>query len=330
MNRFIARLADGYGLNGLHKNYSKIDHYFYDKDEVIKMNNDFYSFHFEPELPKIRFESHEKLNNCTSGKLTFLSQIDNGESNKNAIFYLKKNETSKKNTNVILVHGWRSTSLNTLNRILEDTLIDKGYNVYSYILPFHMDRSTKDSLYSGELFLSGNVNRTLRTVQQAVNDIRAFIKFLKENEEGKVILIGLSLGGYITNLVCEVENKIDALVSIFYASDLSHTIFETVPGKFIKQDFIRNSFDKRMLHESWKVINPKLHMPVIPNEKILLISGKYDKYIDLVDADGLWNSWGRPERLVYNCGHSGTVLCKARIRNDVLNFLKSRVQEDIC
>lgn len=325
MNALIAKLADSYALYKTHKQFSKVDHFYYDKDEVLKMNSDFYKFHFEPDVSEIHFESFNKLDNYSSGKLSFISQVDNGESNKNAIFYFKKNEKLKENINVILIHGWRSQSINTLNKIFEDSFISKGYNIYSYILLFHIDRVTEDSLYSGELFLSGNVNRTLKTVQQAVNDIRALIGYIKSNNEGKVILIGLSLGGCITNLVCEVEKSIDVLVSIFYASDLALSVFDTIPGKYIRQDFIRNGFDKSMLWESWKVINPKLHKPLIPKENIFLISGKSDKFIMLNDADELWSKWDRPERLVYNCGHSGTRLCKARIRYDTMNFLMKRM-----
>lgn len=325
MNSFVAKLADSYALYNTHKIYSKKDHFYYYKDEVLKMNSDFYKFHFDPIMPDVNFEYFDRIDSYAVGKLSFSSQVDNGDSNKNAIFYFKKNMTMKENINVILVHGWRSQSTNTLNSIFENGFICKGYNIYSYILPFHIDRSTKDSLYSGELFLSGNVNRTLKAMQQAVNDIRALIKYMKWNKVGKVILIGVSLGGCITNLICEVEKDIDALVSIVYASDLSLSIFETIPGKYIRQDFIRNGFDKEMLSECWRVINPKLYKPVIPKENIFLISGKYDKYISLKDADELWNDWGRPERLLYNCGHSGTRLCKTKIRNDTLDFLKRRV-----
>ena len=80
-----------------------------------------------------------------------------------------------------------------------------------------------------------------------------------------------------------------------------------------------------MLTKCWTIINTKLHKPLIPKENILLISGKYDKYILIEDSDELWLKWDKPERLVHRCGHAGAVLCKTIIRNYTLNFLEKRL-----
>ncbi len=50
-----------------------------------------------------------------------------------------------------------------------------------------------------------------------------------------LILIGISLGGFITNLTSLVEEEIDVLASIFYANRLSYSIWNTIPGKFIRR-----------------------------------------------------------------------------------------------
>ena len=79
---------------------------------------------------------------------------------------------------------------------------------------------------------------------------------------------------------------------MFYANDLSYTIFETEAGKYIKKDFIKNNFNYSLLKKSWEVINPSLRKPVIDLNKILLVSGKYDKYVIDKDTDTLWEKWG--------------------------------------
>ena len=43
-------------------------------------------------------------------------------------------------------------------------------------------------------------------------------------------------------------------------------------------------------------------------DNILLISAKHDQYVHMEDTSYLWESWEKPTRLVYNCGHSGIVL----------------------
>lgn len=322
MKKVIAAMADNYGLYDLHRKYSTIDQFYYDEDEVIQLNQDYSKFYFRPMLPELQFEDKIKQNGYINGKLKFLSQIENGDSNKQAIFHYNLS-TEEEKINVIMIHGWRSEQLNRLENVFLKDFIKQRYNIYRYILPFHMERCPSTS-YSGEYFISSNINRTLKSIQQSVNDIRALIRYIKENGKGKIVLIGLSLGGLITNLVCEFEEEIDLLVSLFYANSLSFTIFETIPGKFIKKDFCKHNFDVDLLKECWKVVNPSLRKPVIDLDKIFLVSGVYDKYVLDKDTDTLWENWGKPERKLFGCGHSGVVLNKNQIRNETLDFINKK------
>lgn len=325
LRKIISDISDRYGLYSLHKEYSEKDQFKYLEEEVYALNSDFWGFYNKPSLPKVHFEKHRLENNYEKGKLKFLSEIDNGVSNKEAIFYYDKCIAEDKNISVIFVHGWRAKTLNRLEKVFLDSFIERNYNVYRYVLPFHMERSPNESIYSGEYFVSADVGRTLRSVQQSVSDIRALISYIKAIENTKIIVIGLSLGGIITNLLCEVEDNIDVLISLFYANDLSFTIFETEAGKYIKKDFLKNNFSYSLLKESWEVINPSLRKPILDLNKILLISGKYDRYVLNKDTQQLWENWGRPRRYTYNCGHSGIVLSKSKIKRDILKFIDKRV-----
>jgi len=77
--------------------------------------------------------------------------------------------------------------------------------------------------------------------------------------------------------------------------------------------------------KSWEVINPSVRKPLIDLNKILLVSGKYDKYVIDKDTDTLWRNWGKPTRYMYSCGHSGIVLSKNKIKKDVLKFIEERI-----
>lgn len=325
LRRVISTIADSYGLHSLHREYSKNDQFKYVEEEICELNSDFLKFYDKPILPKIYFQKDSLENNYEKGKLKFLSQVDNGISNKEAIFHYSKSTVTDKNINIILVHGWRAKALNRLEKVFLDSFLERNYNVYRYVLPFHMERSPHTSLYSGEYFVSADVTRTLKSVQQSVSDIRALISYIKAVEKEKVIVIGLSLGGIITNLLCEVEENIDVLISLFYANNLSFTVFETEAGKYIKKDYLKNNFSYSLLSKSWEVINPCLRKPILDLDKILLVSGKYDKYVLNKDTDQLWENWGRPERYKYSCGHSGIVLSKNKIKKDILKFIDKRV-----
>ncbi|MBC8061844.1 MAG: alpha/beta hydrolase [Clostridiaceae bacterium] len=324
MKKIIANIADSYGLYGLHKEYSKNDQFNYMEAEVSVLNSDYLKFYEKPSLPQIYFQEKSEEKDYKNGKLTFLSQVENELCNTEAVFH--SNLCTDKDINVILVHGWRADNLNRLEKVFLDSFKERKYNIYNYVLPFHMERSPDTSIYSGEYFVSADVGRTLKSVQQSISDIRALIRYIREIKKGKIIVIGLSLGGIISNLLCEVEENIDALISLFYGNDLSFTVFETEAGKYMKKDFLKSNFNNSLLSKSWQVIIPSLRKPVIDLDKILLISGRYDKYVLNKDTDVLWENWGRPERYNYECGHSGIVLWKNKVKNDTLKFIDKRVK----
>lgn len=198
--------------------------------------------------------------------------------------------------------------------------------MFYFTLPYHFEREPEQSRYSGEYMVSANMERTVQASRQAVMDLRALIQWIKVNKSGPVILIGISLGGFITNLTALVESKIDALASIFYANRMAHSIWKTQPGKYIKEDLQKHGVSYEDLLNCWEIIEPSQSSPKIDKENILLISAKYDQYIDINDTDYLWNSWERPKRYVYNCGHTGIVLKRNKIATDTLNFIRDRIK----
>lgn len=165
----ISNIADSYGLYTLHKKYSKEDQFNYVEKEVFTLNNDFLNFYKKPILPKIDYEKYKIENNYKIGKIKFLSEMENGYSNKDTIFHYRKNLVADNNINVIFVHGWRADNLDRLGKVFLDSFVERGYNIYNYVLPFHMERSPNISLYSGEYFVSADVSRTLKSEQQAVS-----------------------------------------------------------------------------------------------------------------------------------------------------------------
>ncbi len=314
MKKIISSIADSYGLYDLHKKYSKVNQFYYDKNEVYKLIGDYEKFYFKPDLPEVKLEN---------GKLIFKSQVYNEECNKDAVFYtnLYSNKT-KENVSVIMIHGWRSDKLNRLEPLFLNEFKNKQYNIYRYILPYHMDRCDKTN-YSGEYFYSANISRTLKSIMQSVNDIRALISYLKENNN-KVIVIGLSLGGLVGNLLAEYEENIDLLISIFPANNLAFTTFKSEAGKYVKKDFLEKSFDFNKLNKIWTIINPSLNSSIIDLNKILLIQGNYDKYVLYEDTHKISENWGIKSELL-KCGHSGIVINKKEIKNKVIDFINKEL-----
>lgn len=137
------------------------------------------------------------------------------------------------------------------------------WNMYYFTLPYHFERKPDQSLFSGEYMVSANIERTVQATRQAVADLRALIKWIKANKNGPLILIGVSLGGFITNLASLVEEEIDVLASIFYANRLSYSIWNTTPGKFIREDLEHHGVTYDDLIDYWKITEPSQALPKV-------------------------------------------------------------------
>ncbi|KSU86243.1 MULTISPECIES: alpha/beta hydrolase [Priestia] len=222
----LSKLIDYYALYDLHKDRSKENQYHIDFDHApTNIDRDVF-FEVPSSLADIDLNITSKENGYSIGEFGFESLRPSGDHPNDYVrgeSFL--NEVGNK-PNVIFVHGWRMKGFDRVKKIFHDSIMNNlGWNMYYYTLPYHLERQPEASLYSGEFMVSANINRTVESTRQAIVDLRALIQWMKNNKQGPVIIIGVSLGGFISNLVATLESEIDALVSIFYSNRLSYSLF---------------------------------------------------------------------------------------------------------
>lgn len=327
MNKYLSILADHYALWQIHKNKSKEYQFVNDLLTSIPIS-DSNLFYKSPGIPDITFCNKTKIDNYNFGSFSFESEIQTSEdaNNKATGVFFEYSAPSAK-ANIILIHGWRMANIERMEKMFNKRFMSNNYNLYYYTLPHHFDRTSKNSLFNGEFMISANVNRTAQSIQQAVSDVRALITYLKNRDGKNIVVIGFSLGGLVSNLTGVFEKNVDILVSLFYLNSLANTVWNAIPGKYIKVDFMANDFSYEQLKAYWVITEAINYKPIIPKENILLCSAKFDKYVDLKDANALWEAWDKPLRFVYNCGHSGLVLMKDRLGDDAVTFIENRMKQ---
>ncbi|MGG3641475.1 alpha/beta hydrolase family protein [Bacillus gobiensis] len=320
---FFSKMIDRLALYDTHRQRSKDKQFSpfsidtIDREEFYKSN-----------IADVSVVLNESKKNYKVGTFSYESLIPSGDLVNDTLkgeLFLNKNDVDK--PNIIFVHGWRMDSYDRIKKIFHNRIMnDLGWNMYYFPLPYHCEREPENSLYSGELMISANIDRTVESARQAIVDLRSLIYWIKANKKGPVILVGISLGGWITNLIATLESQIDVVVSIFYANRISYSIWNTVPGKFIREELEQHGVKYEDLIRYWQITDPSQAVPKIKKDNILLISAKHDQYIHLEDADYLWESWGKPERYLHNCGHAGIVLCRKKLALDTLSFIKKKLK----
>ncbi len=83
------------------------------------------------------------------------------------------------------------------------------------------------------------------------------------------------MGGLVTNMLGCTKAPIDALISVMYASNTAHLVWNSDIAKYIKKDFLGASLSYSELENAWSIINPSIYTPHIAKDRILLVSSKY-------------------------------------------------------
>ena len=273
-----------------------------------------------PIIPDITFKTISPVNsNYNSYNYEYLCEIknsfDNTQKISHGICHLSPKGTGD---NIIFVHGWKTHTFNRINDTFLASLVEKESSIFQVKLPYHFERESRDH---ENLMISAHLDRTMFSILKAVLEVRTLIQWIKKNKEGRIILIGISLGGLITNLITTIEENINLSIAVFYSDNLAYSIWNSKALKDIKRELVANNITYNELQKHLEILVPSRSLPKIPSENILLISGCYDQLSLKDDSDVLWNAWQRPKRILYNCGHAGIEFYKNKIRDDVLLFL---------
>ena len=324
MRKLTSHIFDQLGLFSLHRKKSRTPQFKPYKQNFSSDRSAWNSAYSVPETPAITFKLIQREHNYEVGRYFFDSPLKSGYPLNDTASGLYHLNTDGHPVHAVLVHGWRMDSWNRVNKLFLKSLQQAGFHIYHVVLPFHFDRSC-DALYSGEYMISADLDRSILAVRQAVTEIRALIRWIKQNREGKIILIGVSLGGLISNLTATVEEQIDLLISIMYANTLSFAVWHTPIGKYIRQDMEQHGITYNELQKHWEILEPSRRRPKVDRNNILLVSGLYDQYVFYEDSLKLQEAWQCPYFLSYSCGHSGIVLHRRQIARDVMSFINEKI-----
>jgi len=84
-------------------------------------------------------------------------------------------------------------------------VLQLGYDVLLYLLPFHGVRQARAAFSGWGLFAHGPAHLN-EAIAHAVHDFRGFVDYLESEGVQQVALTGLSLGGYVSSLLAAVED----------------------------------------------------------------------------------------------------------------------------
>lgn len=225
---------------------------------------------------------------------------------------------------VILSHGWAHDDMRAVRVIYVEPLLKAGFSVAVPAQPFHFERTPRGT-YSGELMVSGDVVLTVEAFRQGVADICGLINWLRDRGNGTVGLLGYSMGGYFAGLTAAVRGDLDFVVVAAAGDSVVSPILDTGLGVNVREDLSRTGMHLREnLERAWAIISPGRLAPRVPQDRLLLVAGRYDRIMLHGSVARLWQAWGRPAIRWEDQGHYTLLAVPGRLIRRCLPFLRER------
>ena len=216
----------------------------------------------------------------------------------------------------VLVPPWKIRSTGLLDGWVRP-LAAAGFEVWIPVPPLHLER-TPPGERSGEGVIGPDLARTREGLSTAVREVRGCLAHAGE-EGGRVVLVGLSLGGLVAAWAATGPERVDAAALVAPPADLAAVFRETAIGRRYAALAVRagapvpdgEELDRRL---GW--LSPAV---LTPTAGRLLVAGGLHDAIAVGGAALLARSWNAPLR-AYPRGHLTLLLACGAVRRDVAAF----------
>lgn len=197
---------------------------------------------------------------------------------------------------VIAIHGF-SADLYLLNEwfFALPWLYSMGFDVALFTLPFHGERQTRFSPFSGHGFFAGGINRINEAFGQGVYDFRIFLDhFERVLGVDQVGVMGVSLGGFTSALLAAVEPRLRFAIPNVPVASVPDLVQEWEPmGAIVRTGMKHYGLSLEDARFLLAVSCPLTYAPKIPRERLFVIGGVGDRLAPPKHSRLLWDHWHR-------------------------------------
>jgi pimeloyl-ACP methyl ester carboxylesterase len=197
---------------------------------------------------------------------------------------------------IVMIHGWGAGNHWVSERAFEIPYwLRHGYDVVSFLLPFHGVRSPTGSL--NPIWPTPNPLRMNEGFGHAIYDLRALSVFLRQRGSSAVGVIGMSLGGYTTGLWVSVAGPndvggVDFAVAMIPAVSFARLMWGHGEGSSAQKRASNAGITEDMLVDCFAVHSPTTRPPRVPSDRLYVIAGKGDRVTPPAHAEALAKHWG--------------------------------------
>ncbi|NJK91309.1 MAG: hypothetical protein HC904_05440 [Blastochloris sp.] len=263
-------------------------------------------FYAVPDCPEL-----ERL--PEQGTFSFHSPLPTGcEENDRAHLDIWLGPKGWKSPAMFLLHGHMSVS-DVGYRLWAKKLNQMGWTAVFFHLPYHYGRRPRGVL-SGEMALSSNLIRTSEGIRQAVVELRAVSRLLRNRGCPHVGLWATSYGGWVAALLLSLESGISTAWLLEPIVDVDWAIWESPATMVLRRQLRSRGITREMIQGHVRKLCPRWQTPRLAPERILLLAGKFDRIATPETIRELNRKWAGSHYAELRQGHVGYQLMPESLR----------------
>lgn len=197
---------------------------------------------------------------------------------------------------VAIIHGFMASTYHLNSAFFAvPWLYRHGYDVLLYTLPFHGRRQERFSPFSGYGFFRHGIGGISESMIQAVHDFRLFVDFLEDRGVDRIGVTGILLGGYTSALLAAVDDRLHFSVPNVPVVDISDLLGQWAPAGHAMDLMLRiGGIPRAEVADALDSHSPLTYAPVLPKDRLFIITGLGDRLAPPEQSERLWHHWGNP------------------------------------
>jgi dienelactone hydrolase len=188
-------------------------------------------------------------------------------------------------------------------RLVSAALAQRGVAALFIKLPYYGERRPQGDIDMQSLDLPDVVT----AIRQAVRDVRRGACWLRrrpEVEDGKVGIVGVSLGSFIAQLAAGADGGFDRCAFVLGGGSLAETVYAgSKDTRKIEQMLAERGWDRDKVFSALAPIEPLRHVQGIAKGSVLMINCRADEVVPPASSRRYWEALGKPEIVWYDGGH---------------------------
>lgn len=180
----------------------------------------------------------------------------------------------------------------------------QGFDVLLYTLPFHGDRRSPGSFFSGQGFVAHGFSHFNEAIFHSIHDLRVFIDYLRGQGAPQVGLVGFSLGGYVSSMIGNLDEDLAFCIPVASPVNLADMLMDWWPtSSLIRQLMSKAGLDISDFRKVTAAHCALSWRPRIEHSRLMIVGGDGDRFVSPQITQLLVDHWQAPHTLWHAGNH---------------------------